>query len=308
VCGLSDGKLLRIRRGTRLTESITVLARLNARSVDPVFLVWNHFDWCPMACKVFRSARRAKREAAALASLNHPNIVRCLGYHEPQFTLMEYLEGPSLAQLIIRQADQRLSISNAVRVAVHIGAALEHIHAKGFLHMDLKPDNIIVVKGRPILFDFGSMRAKNGLRPPHIDGTDPYIAPEEALKQIADEAADTFSFGVTLYEMLTGQLPFSEGKMSGLLSQVTQSPEQLKRHRPNVGKEIEDIVMGCLDRIPARRPKMKILLPRLNALIASGPKMWPEGFNPVSREPIGASREICFGGAEKSVQESAGLN
>jgi len=305
---LSDSKLPRIRRGTRLTESITVLARLNARNTDPVFLVWNHFDWCPMACKVFRSTRRAKREAEALASLNHPNIVRCLGYHEPHFTLMEYLEGPSLAQMIARQPDRRLSVSNAVRVAIHIGAALEHIHAKGFLHMDLKPDNIMVVKGRPVLFDFGSMRAKDGLRPPHIDGTDPYIAPEEACKQIADEAADIFSFGVTLYEMLTGQLPFPDSRRNGLLSQVTQPPEQLKSHRPNVGSEIEENVMSCLDRSPARRPKLKSLLPRLNALIASGPKMWPEGFDPVSRKSADLSRGIRFDAAENPLQESTSLN
>jgi len=62
--------------------------------------VWNHEAWCPMVCKMFSSPRRAHREATALSSLSHPNIVRCLGYQEPSYVLMEFLEGPALSTLI----------------------------------------------------------------------------------------------------------------------------------------------------------------------------------------------------------------
>ena len=162
-----------------------------------------------MVCKMFSSPRRAHREATALSSLSHPNIVRCLGYQEPSYVLMEFLEGPALSTLIARQPRKRLSVSNAIRVAIHLGAALEHMHAKGFLHMDVKPGNVIVVHGRPVLFDFGSMRVTEDPRPPRIDGTDPYIAPEEALLTTVGAPADAFSLGVTLYEMLDGKIAVS---------------------------------------------------------------------------------------------------
>lgn len=275
----------RIRVGGRINDAITVVGKVNARSSDPVYLVWNHQAWCPMVCKMFRSPRRAHREAKALASLAHPNIVRCLGYQEPSYVLMEFLEGPTLSALIARQPRNRLSVSNAIRVAIHLGAALEHIHAKGFLHMDVKPGNVIVVHGRPVLFDFGSMRVTAEPRPLRIDGTDPYIAPEEALMEHVGVAADVFSLGVTLYEMLTGKLPFPEGRRGGHLSQVQRPPERLRGLRPRIAAGLEDIVLSCLDRAPGGRPAIKDLLPGLHDLIVEGPPMWPAEFSPCSREP-----------------------
>jgi len=274
-----------IRVGGRISDAISVVGKINGSSTDPVYLVWNHEAWCPMVCKMFSSPRRAHREATALSSLSHPNIVRCLGYQEPSYVLMEFLEGPALSTLIARQPRKRLSVSNAIRVAIHLGAALEHMHAKGFLHMDVKPGNVIVVHGRPVLFDFGSMRVTKDPRPPRIDGTDPYIAPEEALMTTVGASADVFSLGVTLYEMLTGKLPFPEGKRGGQLSQVRCPPERLRRYRQRIAVGLEDIVLQCLDREPAQRPSIKSLLPALHDLIVEGPAMWPAQFSIGSSEP-----------------------
>ena len=135
--------------------------------------------------RCFGSQRRAHREATALSSLEHPNIVRCFGVHEPVYVLMEYLQGPSLSDFIQGRPDGRLSVSDSIRVAIHLGAALEHIHGKGFLHLDVKPDNVVIVHGRPVLFDFGSLRVRTAERPQQVHGTDPYIAPEEWLLEEA---------------------------------------------------------------------------------------------------------------------------
>ena len=277
---MTNGNFGRIRIGSKIGTTLTVLGKIPSWGGDPVFLVWNHLDWCPMALKLFRSRRRARREATALSSLSHPNIVRCFGYRKPSYTLMEFLEGPTLRSLMARQPKKRLTISNAIRVAIYLGSALQHIHAKGFIHMDVKPDNVIVINARPVLFDFGSMRIKGAARPPNIDGTDPYIAPEESLLKDVDEKADVFSLGVTLYKMLTGKFPFPDRKYKGRLSQVTRPPTRLRRHLPTASKALEAIVMACLARAPAERPTISALLPDLHGLIRGGPAMWPAGFQP----------------------------
>jgi serine/threonine-protein kinase len=270
--------LNRIRPGGRIGGNLTVLHRLNGqRDEDPVLLVWDHAGWCPVVCKMFGSRRRAHREATALSSLEHPNIVRCYGIHEPVYVLMEYLQGPRLSDLIRKRPEARLSLSDSIRVAIHLGAALEHIHGKGFLHLDVKPDNVVIVHGRPVLFDFGSLRVRAAERPRQVHGTDPYIAPEEWLLQQTDVSADVFSLGVTLYEMLTGKMPFPQSGKGGL-SQVTRKPKRLRMYRPQASRRLEDLVLQCLARDPQARPPLATLLPALHDEIASGPPMWPRTF------------------------------
>jgi serine/threonine protein kinase len=272
---MTSPDLRRLRAGSRIGENLTVLHRLNGRSEDPVFLVWDHAAWCPVVCKMFGSQRRARREATALSLLKHPNIVRCLGVYEPSYVLMEYLQGRSLSDVIHKSPHGRLSVSDAIRVAIHLGAALQHIHGNGFLHMDVKPDNVMVVHGRPVLFDFGSLRQRSASRPQQVHGTDPYIAPEELLLEPAGTAADIFSLGVTLYEMLTGELPFPQsGKLAANGS--APSPPRLKTHRPQIGRRLESLVMQCLVRDPGARPELAQLLPVLHGEISSGPSMWPQ--------------------------------
>lgn len=272
---MSGSEQRRISPGSRIGDNFTVLHRLNGRSDDPVFLVWDHAGWCPMVCKMFGSPRRAHREATALSSLRHPNIVRCFGVHEPAYVLMEYLQGRSLGDLIHRRPQGRLSISDSIRVAIHLGAALEHIHAKGFLHLDLKPDNVVVVHGRPVLFDFGSLRERTALRAAQIHGTDPYIAPEEWLLEQTGPSADVFSLGVSLFEMLTGKQPFRQfgGRAPG---QLTENPGRLTKYRPRIGRRLEGLVLQCLDHKPHARPALGSLLPALHDEIRSGPSMWPQ--------------------------------
>jgi serine/threonine protein kinase len=234
-----------------------------------------------MACKVARNMRRAQKEAAIIEAVSHPNVVRSLGAVEPGLVLMEYLEGPTLAAYIESRPTGRMSVGDSLRAAIHLGAALEHAHRAGIVHMDVKPANAILVAGRPVLFDFGGARYLADPRPDKNGGTDPYMAPEEHLLQPIGPAADVFSLGATLYEMLTGETPFRDLPASKPLAQTFEAPTPLKAHRPHAPAALQDIVHRCLARDPAERPALSELLPALHDLVKHGPRMWPAGFEPL---------------------------
>jgi len=276
--------MMRTRRpakvGSKIGSDLTVLGAIEKRGDEPVYIVWHHRAWCPMACKRFVSLRHAQREADIMSSLAHPNTVRFLGIGNPPHLLMEFLEGPTLSRLIRQQPQGRLPVSDAVRVAIHIGAALAHIHAKGLLHLDVKPSNVIIARGgRPVLYDFGSARRQDE-RPPRIDGTDPYIAPEECLRGHVTTAADVFSLGVTLHQMLAGERPFPDGTRRNPFPQTRQPAQSIRRLRPSVPKKLDELLLRCLAGDPAERPTIAELMPALHAFIRAGKPMWPSGFEP----------------------------
>ena len=272
----------RLKVGARVGKDLTVLGVIDRRGAEGLGIVWNHSAWCPMACKVFRSRRDAEREAQVLSELAHPNTVRFLGLSEPACLLMEFLEGPTLQQLIYPQAGQRLGVSDAIRVAMYCAAALHHMHNRGYVHLDIKPANVIVAGGgRPVVCDFGSARRPDE-RPRAIVGTNPYIAPEECLQQQVTPAADVFGLGVTLYEMLTGALPFPLGKSKNDFPQLRVRPAPLRQRRRGLSVELEELIMSCLARDPAARPTVASLLVRLHAHIRAGARMWPLGFDPAN--------------------------
>jgi eukaryotic-like serine/threonine-protein kinase len=245
-----------------------------------------------MACKILRSPRHARREAAVLKRLAHPKIVRLLGVAEPSHLLMEFLEGPTLAQLIRAQPQRRLPVSDALRVAIHVGAALMHVHERGFLHLDVKPSNIIVARGRPVLFDFGTARRRRAGRPRAIIGTDAYMAPEQCRRDALTPAADVFGLGATLHEMLAGGLPFSSDPRDPF-PQCRVAPQSIRALRRDVPAALDALVRQCLAADPADRPaSLAALLPELHGHIRRGPPMWPAGFAPEGATP----REAALAG------------
>src|ERR1039457_4806970 len=123
-----------IEVGARLGFDLSVLGIVDDHSTEPVYLVWHHKSWCPMLCKVLKSKEQAKHEADILTALAHPNIVRCFGISGSSYLLMEYLEGPSLHQLVKRLPKQRLGTNDALRISIYIGAALSHVHERGLMH------------------------------------------------------------------------------------------------------------------------------------------------------------------------------
>jgi serine/threonine protein kinase len=271
----------RAKVGSRIGPDLTVLDVVDETpGRHAVYVVWSDSAWAPLACKLFGSARKAERESAILRSLDHPNVVRCFAPAMPGCVLTEFLEGPSLGRLVGDAPQGRLTAGEAIRVAIHLGAALNHVHQRGFVHLDVKPGNVIVARGRPVLFDFGWARPLDGARPAEVAGTDPYIAPEEYRRETVTPAADVFSLGVVLYESLTGELPFGEPTRRRPFPQLELPPTPVRRHRPRLRAGLDEVVLACLARDPHARPKLPELLTRLHGFIGAGPRMWPDGFEP----------------------------
>jgi len=270
----------KLQVGKRLGSDLTVLGIVDDHGDEPVYLVWHHKSWCPMLCKVLQSREAAQREADILLALAHPNIVRCFGVNGSTYLLMEYLEGPSLYQLVKSRPKHQLGVNDALRLAIYVGAALSHVHDGGLLHLDVKPANIVVVNGRPVLCDFGVARWQAASRPTGVRGTEGYVAPEECLLSEITPAADVFGLGVTLYELLTGHMPFPKKADGEPYPQISRPASSVREHRATVPVRLEKLVLSCLSRDPKARPTLPTLLPSLHHFISSGPPMWPTGFDP----------------------------
>ena len=205
--------------------------------------------------------RRFQDEARAAAGLRHPHIVhihevgQCHGQH---YFTMEYIEGMSLAERIARgPTDPR----DAARLVLTVARAVHHLHEHGIVHRDLKPSNILLdSEGEPYVSDFGLARFFNAdprqTATGVIAGTPSYMAPEQASGQVAPvgPAADVYSRGVILYELLTGQPPFRrENPLDTLLMVLGSEPVPPRQLLPRIPRELEWVCLKCLSRSPADR-------------------------------------------------------
>ncbi len=236
-----------------------------------------------VALKVIRSGtlasadevRRFYREAQAAAQLRHPNIVPIygMGLHERQhcFTMALFPRG-SLAQHL---ADYRRDMRSAVGLVVKVARAVQAAHERGIIHRDLKPGNILLDEhDEPVVSDFGLAKrlevSPTMTLPAHPIGTPAYMAPEQARCEAATAASDIWSLGVILYELLIGRRPFVgdgfEDAMQKILHTDPASPRGLRADLP---RDLETIVLTCLEKVPARRyPSAAALADDLEALAA----------------------------------------
>src|SRR5581483_7935051 len=193
---------------------------------------------------------RFAREARTIAALNHPNI--CTLYDTgPDYLVMEWIEGPTLADRIRKGP---LPFEEAMRIARQIADAIETAHDNGIVHRDLKPANIkLRLDGSVKVLDFGL--AKSLARPEHPDsqelrlsgmilGTAAYMSPEQALGQEVDKRSDIWAFGVVLYEMLTGSRPFDGDTTSECIADIV-------RREPDLSKlpaRVRRLIALCLEK------------------------------------------------------------
>ena len=157
---------------------------------------------------------RFKREAQAAASLSHPNIVGVYDtgvQDDTHFIVMEYVDGRTLRELV--RADGPLQPERAAEISADVAAALAAAHARGLIHRDVKPGNIMLSPaGQVKVMDFGIARAASHTQITQtaaVVGTAQYISPEQAQGQTVDYRSDLYSLGCCLYEMLTGTVPFT---------------------------------------------------------------------------------------------------
>ncbi|MBU8934175.1 MAG: protein kinase [candidate division Zixibacteria bacterium] len=190
---------------------------------------------------------RFLREAQAAAAVNHPNIITVFDFAEFQgrpYIAMEYFDGTPLKDLL---QDQKLSESDIVRIGVDVAEGLEKAHEAGIVHRDIKSDNILVDdSGRIKIFDFGLAREKENVdltQAGTILGTVSYMSPEQAQGSEVDHRSDLFSFGVVLYELVAGCLPFTGEYMAAIIySVVNDEAEPLSAKRKDVSTDLEQIV------------------------------------------------------------------
>jgi serine/threonine protein kinase len=203
---------------------------------------------------------RFLREARAIAQLNHPNIATIygIGEHDESFYIaMELVEGEPLSTMISRGP---VTPADAVRVAAHIADGLSEAHEKGLVHRDIKPDNVLVSKKLVKILDFGIAKQIGGTADPNLTqggmvmGTPHYMSPEQALGRPVDARTDIFSVGVVLYEMLTGQKPFTgEAATQVLLQIVMNEPRDIGQAAPGITRPLAMIVRRCMQKQAADR-------------------------------------------------------
>ena len=203
---------------------------------------------------------RFQREAEAASKLTHSNIVNLLDVGMDtsgnRFLVMEYVEGQTLKE-VIREKGQ-LSESSAVQITIRILSALQHAHENGIIHRDIKPQNILMQSdGHVKVADFGIARMLNKhtlTKGDTVMGTVHYFSPEQASGHEMGVTTDIYSVGVTLYEMLTGRVPFDgDTPLAIAMQHLRNAPPPIHQFAPNVSDAVCHICMKAMEKNPAYR-------------------------------------------------------
>jgi serine/threonine-protein kinase len=191
---------------------------------------------------------RFRREARAVAQLNHPHVVTVIDAGEDDgapYIVFEYVEGETLKGRIRRLG--RLPVSEAVAYAIEIGRALEAAHASKLVHRDVKPQNVLIdPDGRAKVTDFGiarSLEAQGLTATGRVLGTTDYVSPEQALGHEVTGQSDIYSLGIVLYEMLTGETPFkADTQVAVAMKHVREPLPDVQRRRPEISASLAAVV------------------------------------------------------------------
>ena len=203
---------------------------------------------------------RFLREARLAARLSHPNVVNVFDAGQAEdgrpYIVMEWVEGETLADLLARRG--RLPADEAVGLALQACRGLAHAHAAGLVHRDVKPQNLMLQRGGTVkVADFGIARAAETTaltEPGTVLGTAAYLSPEQALGEEVTAAADVYSLGAVLYELLTGRPPFEFESLADLAAKQSHGAiPPVSELAPDVPRHVEDAVMRSLARNPAYR-------------------------------------------------------
>jgi eukaryotic-like serine/threonine-protein kinase len=224
----------------------------------------------------FFARRRFVRGCEILAKLSDfPGII---GYYEhgkiegQLYCLMEYIEAANLKELYARH--DPVLLENVAQILIDTGEALEHMHDNGFMHLDFKPENVLVSRNASVrLVDFDlaqpilevpkKMTGKN-------PGTPAYMAPEQLLGQPISNRVDIFSFGVAAYELLTNQKPFPADTPGEILKKQLNRAEfvEPRQYNPDLPLDLEKVILRCLEADPERRyPFVGVMVRELKAAL-----------------------------------------
>jgi eukaryotic-like serine/threonine-protein kinase len=267
ACGGSEveGALV----GSLVLNRFLIERRIGSGGFGVVYEAWDGRLERNVAVKAIESRgearRRVLREAQAAARLNHPGIVTLyeMGEEDGNALLVtELVEGDTLAQL---SGERALSDREIGEIGADLCEALDHAHARGVVHRDVKPQNVLVGEGgepRAKLMDFGIARLADAAAltaPGDVVGTLAYMSPEQAEGSAAGPEADVYSLTLTLYECWSGENPNRRATPAATARAIGARPRPLRRLRPDLPRELCEAIDAGLQRRPSHRPGLEEL-------------------------------------------------
>ena len=311
---------------------LTIIGHLARGRMTELYQVWSNEHWCALTGKLVAPEFLGsdspplsfRREQRVLKRLRHPNIVRLYGsgvVDERPYLLLEYMAGPSLFEMLESLPKRRLHAPDAIRATMHVGAAIHYLHRQGYLYRDLKPSNVLLREGIPVLVDFDVVRRINGRRPADRLGTAPYMAPEQIRREPLSPATDVYGLGALLYELLTGRWPnetplddeeweddwLETGAATATPDDADRGPlttSELERRYPqlvapavpprehisHIDPKLERLLLRCLSADPAERfQTVSGMLAALAPMLRGRHRLWPEAA-PIERRADTVSR------------------
>ena len=304
-----------IEKGSFINNRYEVISRVGAGGMSDVYKAKDHKLNRNVAIKVLKKefsndknfVSKFKVEAQSAASLIHPNIVNVYDVGEENgihYIVMELIEGITLKNYIEKKG--HLSTRETISIAIQIANGIECAHNNQIIHRDIKPQNIMISReGKVKVTDFGIARAAssntiNG----NAMGSVHYISPEQAGGKYVDEKSDIYSLGITMYEMLTGHVPFDgESTVSIALMHIQNQVPSAREQLPNIPISMEKIVLKCTQNKAENR------YPKISSLIADLKRALTEpnvDFVQLEQEPRGTTTIMITDEQIKEIRQEAG--
>ncbi|MCP4362913.1 MAG: protein kinase [Chloroflexi bacterium] len=244
---------------------------------------------------------RFKREARAMASIGHPNIVRVIDFdvygQHSYYLVMEYIDGGTLKEKLqaMIAAGERMPLEASVKMITDVADALTYAHRRGMVHRDIKPANIMLRKesGQAVLTDFGIVKMVGDQSLAYtatgaLIGTPSYMSPEQALGKRGDERVDIYSLGVLLFQMITNQLPFAaDTPLAVVMKHVNEPTPMPVTFNPDIPLDLQNVVIKAMEKEPKDRFQSAAeMAAALRAVNMSGPKATTVPIIPPTQKPI----------------------
>ncbi|MCX6556054.1 MAG: protein kinase [Candidatus Aminicenantes bacterium] len=252
----------------KLVEKYQILRFIGKGGFSTVFLLKDKVLERPCALKILardltmdmEMVERFKREARLYASLDHPNIVSVydFGFHNHvAYIIFKYIDGVTLHDYIQRHLP--LAQAEILAIASDLVGILNHLHQRGIIHRDIKPDNVMIQNGdrKVILTDFGlakKLDSTNMTSTGRVMGSPYYFSPEQAKGEAVDVRTDIYSLGITIYEMVSGIVPFKgDTPYQVILKHINEPMPDPARARADLHPELQRLILKCTEKDPRRR-------------------------------------------------------
>ena len=254
-----------LKEGMFIQERYEIIGRIGSGGMADVYKAKDHKLNRFVAVKVLKQEFREDKafiskfrvEAQSAAGLAHPNIVNVYDVgedHGISYIVMELVEGITLKEYIDKKG--RLAVREATSIAIQVSMGLEAAHRNGIVHRDVKPQNIIIsTDGKVKVTDFGIARAaSSNTINSSVMGSVHYSSPEQARGGYSDYKSDIYSLGITLYEMLTGTVPFDgDSTVAIAIKHLQEELPSPRKYVPDLPKSTVQIIYKCTQKSPDRR-------------------------------------------------------